>query len=90
LADMAFFRLLREQLGVEVTAHGFRSCFRDWAEEATSFSFEAKELALAHAVKDKTERAYRRGDLLDQRRPMMDDWGRFASGGGKVVRLAAG
>jgi len=90
IADTAFFRLLQEQLKVEKTAHGFRSSFRDWAEEATSFLFEAKELALAHAVKDKTECAYRRGDLLDQRRPLMNDWAAYATGGGKVVRLAHG
>jgi len=56
--------------GLEVTAHGFRSSFRDWAGEATSFPRELAEAALAHVVGDATERAYRRGDALERRRPM--------------------
>jgi len=89
LADTAFLRLLRE-LDVAATAHGFRSTFRDWAEEAVAFPHEVKEAALAHQVKDPVERAYRRTDLFEKRRDMMDAWARFATGGGKVVQLAAG
>lgn len=73
-----------------VTVHGFRSSFRDWAEEWTRYSYETKERALAHAVKNPVERAYRRGDLFDQRRALMDDWARFATSAsreGKVVEL---
>jgi integrase len=78
-----------ERLDVPVTVHGFRSSFRDWAEETTSFSHEVKEAALAHVVKNKTEAAYRRTDLFDRRRDMMDAWARFVLGGGaEVVRIA--
>ena len=80
------------RLEVPVTVHGFRSSFRDWAEEAAiSYSHEVKEMALAHAVKNRVEAAYRRGDLFEQRRPLMDAWARFVAGdGGAVVRLAHG
>jgi integrase len=60
-----------------VTAHGFRSAFRDWAAERTNFPSEAAEIALSHTVGDKVERAYRRGDLLDKRRALMDAWAAF-------------
>jgi integrase len=79
-----------KRLGVPVTVHGMRSTFRDWAEEMTAFSHEVKEAALAHTVKDKTERAYRRGDLFEKRRSLMDQWGRFclsADRAGDVVEL---
>jgi integrase len=67
-----------------------RSTFRDWAEEATAFPHEVKEAALAHAVRNKTEAAYRRTDLFDKRRDMMEAWASFAGGAGaKVVRLGA-
>jgi integrase len=90
LSEMTLSAVLR-RLGVAATVHGFRSTFRDWAEEAVSFPHEVKELALGHAVKSKVEAAYRRGDLLDQRRPLMDAWARFVpSGGAEVIRLAAG
>jgi integrase len=80
MSDQTLSAVLR-RLDLPVTVHGFRSTFRDWAEEATSYSHEAKELALAHVVKNKVERAYRRGDLVEQRRPMMDDWARFCTEG---------
>ncbi|WP_413875822.1 tyrosine-type recombinase/integrase [Albidovulum sp.] len=63
-----------------VVVHGFRSCFRDWAEEQTSTPHEVKEAALAHAVANKVEAAYRRTDLFDKRRGLMESWGRFATG----------
>src|SRR5690606_38337930 len=50
---------------IDLTSHGFRSTFRDWAAEQTSHASEIVEMALAHAIKDKTEAAYRRGDLLE-------------------------
>lgn len=71
------FLLQREPprgLGRPFTVHGFRSSFRDWAAEQTSHASEVIEMALAHSIKDKTEAAYRRGDLLDKRRALMRDW----------------
>jgi integrase len=65
------------RMGVKVTAHGFRSLFRDWAAEATQYPDIVVEQALAHQVGDAVMRAYRRGDLLDQRRRLMQDWADF-------------
>lgn len=62
------------KLGRVVTAHGFRSSFRDWASEATAYPHEMAEMALAHTIGDKAEKAYRRGDLFEKRRRMMADW----------------
>ena len=64
LSTMVFLMIIR-RMGKEVTAHGFRSSFRDWAAERTNFSREVCEMALAHTVSDKTEAAYLRGDLFD-------------------------
>jgi integrase len=64
-----------KRLEIAVTVHGFRSTFRDWAEEATSYPHEVKEAALAHTVANKTKGAYRRTDLFDKRREMMWEWG---------------
>ena len=77
LSNMAFLMLLRRMGRDCVTAHGFRSTFRDWAAERTGFASEMAEMALAHAVGNKVEAAYRRGDLFDKRRRMMDDWAKF-------------
>lgn len=63
----------------EATAHGFRSAFRDWASETTSFPGAVAEAALAHVVRDKTEAAYRRGDLLEKRRNLMKAWARHCT-----------
>lgn len=76
LSDMSLTAVLR-RMKVAATAHGFRSTFRDWAAERTSYASEIAEMALAHAVGDKVEAAYRRGDLLLRRVSMMDDWGHF-------------
>jgi integrase len=68
----------RKQGGRVATPHGVaRSTFRDWAAEATAYPREVAEAALAHTVEDKTEAAYRRGDLFDKRRRMMEDWAAF-------------
>ena len=75
---MAFAMMLR-RMGVDATTHGFRSTFKDWATERTSFPHELSEMALAHAIKDKTEAAYRRGDLLEKRRQLMTAWARFCA-----------
>jgi integrase len=66
--------------GSGYTVHGFRSSFRDWAAEQTSFSHNACELALAHEVGSDTEQAYLRTDMLDERRKLMEAWGRFCAG----------
>ena len=61
----------------DLTVHGFRSSFRDWAGECTSFPRDLAEMALAHTVGDATERAYRRPDLFEKRRELMDAWARY-------------
>jgi len=73
ISNMAFLMLIR-RLKRTITAHGFRSSFRDWASEATSFPREVAEMALAHTIENKVEAAYRRGDLLEKRREMMTAW----------------
>jgi len=76
ISNMAFLMLIR-RLERTITAHGFRSSFRDWASEATSFPREVAEMALAHTIENKVEAAYRRGDLLEKRREMMAAWATF-------------
>lgn len=73
LSDMTLIKVLRD-MKIAVTVHGFRSSFRDWVSETTAYPGELAEAALAHAVKDKTEAAYRRGTLLEKRRALMTDW----------------
>jgi integrase len=79
LSSMALEMVLR-RAQKDVTVHGFRSAFRDWAGERTSFAREVAEEALAHLVGDRVERAYRRGDALDKRRSLMDAWATFCEG----------
>lgn len=81
LSGMAMSMLLR-RMGQDVTVHGFRSAFRDWAAECTGYSHEVAEMALAHTIGSKVERAYRRGDLFDKRRRLMDDWATYVATGG--------
>lgn len=76
LSDMTLTATLR-RMKVPATAHGFRSTFRDWASERTAVSPEVAEMALAHAVGDATEAAYRRGDLFEKRRELMTQWAGF-------------
>lgn len=64
----------------DMTLHGFRSSFRDWGSEATNAQSEALEMALGHAIRSKVESAYRRGDLLDKRRDIMNDWAKYCRG----------
>ena len=88
MSDMALLKVLRDA-DAGCTVHGFRSSFRDWAAEQTNFPGDLAEAALAHAVKDRTEAAYRRGSMLDKRRGLMNAWGSFCDGAGtSVVRLA--
>jgi len=107
LSQMALLMLLRrmneaegrpywvDAVGRPITAHGFRSTFRDWVGETTSFPLEIAEAALAHTIRDKAQAAYERGDKLAKRRKMMEAWAAYcarpaAADGGKVVVLAAG
>jgi integrase len=76
LSNMAMSMLLRRMVP-NVTVHGFRSSFRDWAAEISAFSHEVCEMALAHTIPNKAEAAYRRGDLLDKRRELMEAWALF-------------
>jgi integrase len=76
---MAMAVLLRRMGRTNITVHGFRSTFRDWAAERTAYPNHVVEMALAHAIGDKVEKAYRRGELLDKRRKMMDAWAKFAT-----------
>ncbi|WP_297845303.1 site-specific integrase [Pseudomonas sp.] len=78
MSNMVFLMILR-RMGLTITAHGFRSSFRDWASEQTTFSRDACEMALAHTIKDKVEAAYRRGDLFEKRRDLMLAWAAFAA-----------
>jgi integrase len=66
-----------QRMGYAETVHGFRSTFRDWASECTNYPNEVCEMALAHTLKDKTEAAYRRGDLFEKRKLLMIDWANY-------------
>lgn len=78
LSTMAMLECLRG-LRPGLTVHGFRSTFKDWASEQTAYPNELSEMALAHTVSDKVEAAYRRGDMREKRKRMMDDWSKFAN-----------
>jgi integrase len=90
LSNMAMTMTLRRMGRADLTAHGFRSTFSDWCSERTNFPAEVREMALAHAVGDKVEAAYRRGDLFDKRRQVMDAWASYATAApvDNVVALA--
>ncbi len=79
LSDMTLLKVMRD-LETGVTVHGFRSAFRDWAAEETSYPGEVAEAALAHAIPNKVEAAYRRTDFLEKRRALMRDWAAFCTG----------
>src|SRR6516225_2065959 len=84
---------LVKELGGDITVHGFRSSFRDWAAEQTSYPNHVVEMALAHAISNAVEAAYRRGDLFDKRARLMQQWADYCANpqaGGKVVALRAG
>lgn len=89
MSDMTLTKVLRD-MKADVTAHGFRSSFRDWVSEETDFPGDVAEAALAHMVRNKTEAAYRRGKLLEKRRRLMDAWGSYCEGSqAAVVRIVA-
>lgn len=95
LSNMAFLQVLKRMGRADLTAHGFRSTFRDWAAEQTGYHHEVAEMALAHSISSKVEAAYRRGDLFEKRRRIMDDWAKFysksgdASAEGNIIPLNA-
>jgi integrase len=90
LSDRALAKAVHVAGGNGATVHGFRSTFRDWCAETTNYPRELAEAALAHVLKDKTEAAYQRGDLLEKRRRLMTDWAAFCGKpmpAGEVVTL---
>jgi integrase len=78
MSDMTLTAVLRRMSRDNITVHGFRSTFRDWAAETTNYPHELAEMALAHIVSNKVEAAYRRGDMLEKRHQMMKAWACFA------------
>jgi len=74
LSNMSLLALIERMGRADLTVHGFRSTFRDWAAETTNFPRDVAEAALAHVLGDKTEAAYRRGDLFEKRRKLMQAW----------------
>ena len=91
LSNMAMLAVLARMGRADLTVHGFRSAFRDWGAELTGFPNELLEMALAHKVSDQTEAAYRRGDMFEKRRRVMDAWAEFcakaSAPAGKVVAM---
>ncbi len=87
ISNMAMNMLLRRMGKNGLTVHGFRSSFRDWAAECTHFPAEVAEMALAHAVGDKVEAAYRRGDLFLKRRQLMDAWAKHCETPGSIGEI---
>ena len=79
MSDMTLTAVLRRMLRTDITVHGFRSTFRDWAAETTNYPNELAEMTLAHVVSNKVEAAYRRGDMLEKRFSMMNEWANFTS-----------
>lgn len=77
MSDMTLTAVLRRMGRDDLTQHGFRSSFKDWAAETTGHPIEVASMALAHGVGDKVEAAYRRGDLFEKRRRIMEDWARY-------------
>lgn len=78
VSDMTLTKVLRD-MGLDAVPHGFRSSFKDWASETTNFPNELSEAALAHAIPNKAEAAYRRGSMLEKRRAMMAAWGSYCT-----------
>ncbi len=89
LSNMAMDMMLRRMKRDDVTVHGFRSSFRDWAGNVSHFPREITETALSHVIGDKAEQAYRRSDALEKRRKLMDAWAAYCepSKTGNVLAL---
>jgi integrase len=90
LSNMAMLMLLKRMQYESLTVHGFRSTFRDWAAEKTNTPHEVCEMALAHAIGNKAEAAYRRGDLFERRRTLMADWQRYCETAKRAKIVARG
>ena len=90
LSNMAMLKLLKRMKRGDLTAHGFRSTFRDWAAEQTVFPSEVAEMALAHVVGDKVEAAYRRGDMFEKRRQLAAAWAAYCSTRHRVPKSKRG
>jgi integrase len=91
VSNTAMAMVLRRMDRGNLTVHGFRSCFSDWCAEKTNFPSEVREMALAHAVGDKVEQAYRRGDLFEKRQQLAEAWAQYCEGAEQpenVVQLA--
>jgi integrase len=90
---MAMLALLDRMGRSDLTGHGFRSTFRDWAAECTNYPNEVVEMALAHTINSKVEAAYRRGDLFKKRKTRMSDWATFCTSSGgsdqKIIPIRA-
>lgn len=89
LSDMTLTAVMR-RMKVEAVPHGFRSTFRDWVAESTNYPHDVAEMALAHTISNKVEAAYRRGDLFEKRRALMNEWARFLNTrptNAEVIRL---
>lgn len=80
MSDMTLTKICRD-MDVNAVPHGFRSSFRDWVAEETDFEGAIAEMALAHTISNKVEAAYRRGNLLEKRRKLMESWGAYCIGG---------
>ena len=89
LSNMAMLKLLQRMGRDDLTVHGFRSTFRDWAAERTNFPNDVVEMALAHAIESKTEAAYRRGDLFNKRRRLMEAWAEYIGRADTSVNVVA-
>jgi integrase len=89
LSDVALSKIAKLAAGADITVHGFRSTFRDWAGDCTEFPREVAEQALAHVTGDAVEQAYRRGTALQKRRALLEQWGNFADGLPAGVSVAA-
>jgi integrase len=87
MSNMALLALLRRMGRTDITVHGFRSVFRDWAAECSSFQNEVAEMALAHIIANGAEAAYRRGDLFEKRRALMEAWANYCDGRDNVVQF---
>jgi integrase len=94
ISNMAMGQLLKRMRRTDITVHGFRSTFRDWAAETTNYPNDVVEMSLAHVIKNKVEAAYRRGDLLEKRARLMAEWARYcataAPQSGNMVAMRGG
>lgn len=89
LSSVAMLQVLKRLGRKDITVHGFRSTFRDWCAECTNYPSDVAEMALAHVLRDKTEAAYRRGDLLEKRARLMLEWARYCSKPAKPAKVIA-